>query len=154
MIFESLDAEMQVAVKTRHDAIRQAPRLDFLKPRHASDMGPFKVTYVVYAQFSGDAAHPTITALGRHWTLETDGIYLDVQPAAKEEELDETLHFACIALLSAMVVVNEMVGFTEAGKALPALNHELREMQGRRWGSDSVNEGMEIRTGEPSAEST
>jgi hypothetical protein len=71
--------------------------------------------------------------------------YFDVQPEAKEEELDETLHLGCIALLSMMVAVNEMMGYTEAGKTLPEINRELKELQVKKWGSETISEGIDIR---------
>jgi hypothetical protein len=65
--FETLSSEMQEAVKQRHEENRAAPKISFLKPKDASALGSFKDMYVIYSQFSGDAAHPTITALARHW---------------------------------------------------------------------------------------
>jgi hypothetical protein len=146
-IFESISPEMQEAVKESHEKFKAAPKVGFLKPKDASDAGPFKETYVAYSQFSGDAAHPTITALARHWAPGPSGEtgYFDVQPKAKEEELDETLHLGCIALLSMMVAVNEMMGYTEAGKKLPEINRELKELQAKKWGSETISEGIDIR---------
>jgi hypothetical protein len=39
-----------------------------------------------------------------------------------------------------------MNGFTEAGKAVPNLNGELKTLQSERWGPEAISEGMEIRT--------
>ena len=72
-----------------------------------------------------------------------------MRPEPKEDELDETFHLTCIALIGMMVTVNEMVGYTEAGKKLPQINHELKQLQGERWGVETINEGMEIRTEKP-----
>jgi hypothetical protein len=44
-----------------------APTLGFLMPKQVSGLSAFKETYLIYSQFSGDAAHPTLTALARHW---------------------------------------------------------------------------------------
>jgi hypothetical protein len=89
-------------------------------------------------------------ALARHWgPAGGKARYFDVQPEPTEDELDDTLHFACIALITMMVVVNEMVGFTEAGKNLLAINHELKMLQAERWGPETINEGMDIRTEKP-----
>lgn len=152
-IFESLDPEMQKELRERNETLRKAPKLDFLQPKAASHVSAFKETYVVYSQFSGDAAHPTITALARHWAPGESGKtgFFDVQPEATEDELDETLLFACIALLGIMVVVNEMVGFTEAGKTLPEINHQLQVLQDQKWGVETINEGMDILTEKPPA---
>ena len=49
-----------------------------------------------------------------------------------------------------MVAVNEMLGFTEAGKRLPELNGELIALQREKFGEMTIGdgEGLEIRTGE------
>jgi hypothetical protein len=148
--FESLSAEMQDAVRARHESFSAAPRPAFLKPKDASNMGAFKDTYVVYSQFSADAAHPTITALARHWGPAGDTVaFFDAQPPSKEDELDGTLHLACIAVISMMVLVNEMFDSPEAGKKLLDINHDLKLLQAERWGADTINEGMEIITEQP-----
>lgn len=147
-VFQTLSQETQEAVTDAYDALRTGKRREFLKPKDASGIGPFKDAYIAYSQFSGDAAHPTITALARHWSPgENDrtGI-LDLVPEPSEDQLDETLHLACIALLSIMVVVNEMNGFTEAGKKLIDLNTELKTLQAEKWGPEDSNKEMEIRT--------
>ena len=96
---------------------------------------------MIYSQFSGDAAHPTITALARHWgPASVEAVYLDVEPEVDEGQLDETLHLGCLALISMMVVVNEMVGYTEAGKGLLQVNHTLKTLQAEKWGAE-LNRG-------------
>ena len=79
---------MQEAVKESHEKFKAAPKVGFLKPKDASDAGPFKETYVAYSPFSGDAAHPTITALARHWAPGPSGKmgYFDVQPSEKTKK--------------------------------------------------------------------
>jgi hypothetical protein len=48
-----------------------------------------------------------------------------------------------------MVVVNEMNGFTEAGRKSIELNIELKTLQAERWGGGEIGgDGMEIRTQE------
>jgi hypothetical protein len=148
-VFETLSQETQLAVTEAYEALATGKRKEFLNPKHASGVGPFKEAYVAHGQFSGDAAHPTITALARHWSPgenPSTGIFNPV-PAPSEHQLDETLHLACIALLSVMVVANEMNGFTEAGKTLTELNYELKALQAERWGPEEDDrEGIEIRT--------
>jgi hypothetical protein len=152
-IFESLSAETQEAVKRRHEAFMDAPKVGFLRPKEASGLGELRDTYVVYSQFSGDAAHPTVTALARHWgPAGGKTAFFDVAPEPRDDELDETLHLACIAVITMMVLVNEMHGYTEAGKQLPALNHELKVLQAEKWGGEQIGEGgIEIRTQKPAS---
>ena len=153
-IFESLSSEMQEAVKQRHEENKAAPKVSFLKPKDASELGAFKDMYVIYSQFSGDAAHPTITALARHWgPASQEAVYLEVEPNVDENQLDETLHLGCLAMISMMVVVNEMVGYTDAGKSLLEINHTLKTLQAEKWGPESVEEGMDIRTEKPKDDS-
>lgn len=149
-IFETLSVEMQEAVKKTHEALGAAPRPGFLMPKEASGSSEFKDTYIVYSQFSGDSAHPTISALARHWGKADDKTgYFDMIPDAKEDELDQTLHLTCIAFIGILVVVNEMNGYTEAGKKLGTLNDELIALQAGKWGSDTIGEGMAFRTEKP-----
>jgi hypothetical protein len=146
-VFQALSPELQDSAKQRYEEFKAAPKVGFLKHKDASDAGAFKDMYLVYSQFSGDAAHPTIVALSRHWGPAGDRTgYFDVEPEPREDELDETLHLTCMAVISMLVVVNEMVGFTEAGKNIPEINHDLKLLQADRWGADSIEVGMDIRT--------
>jgi len=87
--------------------------------------------------------------LARHLRKEDKTAVFDVVPEPKEDELDETLHLACIALIGMMVVVNEMNGFTEGGKASAAergarraANREIRRaICGRRHGNPNREAG-------------
>jgi hypothetical protein len=108
-------------------------------PKAASGVSPFREACIAYSQFSGDAAHPTLTALRRHLGVDGSNIgFFDVSPDPKEAELDETLHLAFIALIGAMVVVNEMNGYTKAGTQLPVLNGELIALQTENYGAASL----------------
>jgi hypothetical protein len=51
-----------------------------------------------------------------------------------------------MAVLSAMVVVNEMHGYTEAGKRLPELNAQLVALQDERLGEAIIGKDFEIKT--------
>jgi hypothetical protein len=94
-IYQALSPELQSATKQRYEEFKAAPKVGFLKQKDVSDAGAFKDMYVVYSQFSGDAAHPTITALSRHWGAKAkDTAYFDVEPEPREDELDETLHLS------------------------------------------------------------
>jgi hypothetical protein len=119
-IFQALSPDAQEALKEAIESFKEAPRVSFLNPKAASGVSPFREAYIAYSQFSGDAAHPTLTALRRHLGVDGSNIgFFDVSPDPKEAELDETLHLAFIALIGAMVVVNEMNGYTKAGTQLP-----------------------------------
>jgi hypothetical protein len=149
-IFKGLSEEMQTAVAQSKQSFDEGPRAQFLKHKDISGLSAFKETYLIYSQLSGDAAHPTLAALARHWGPAGERLaYFDFIPAAKEDELDETLHLACMAVLGIMVVVNELHGYTDAGKKLPALNGEFLALQAEKYGAATIAEGMEIRTEPP-----
>ncbi len=146
-IFKTLSPDVQEALKEAIESFKAAPKLEYLNPKAASGVSPFKEAYIAYSQLSGDAAHPTLTALRRHLGVDESKVaYFDVVPGAKDAELDETLHLAFVAFIGVMVVVNEMNGLTKAGEQLPALNGELKTLQAEKYGIASVGEGIEIKT--------
>jgi hypothetical protein len=144
-IFEGLSQETRDEMARAQESLQAAAKGAYLKYKEASVVGPFKEVYLAYSQFSGDAAHPTFTALMRHLSFEGGSAVFDVVPAANEHQLDETLHLACVALIGAAVAVNEMCGFTEAGKRLPKLNEELKALQAEKFGEKAVGESLEIK---------
>jgi hypothetical protein len=137
-LFESLSEETRVEMAKAQEALQAAAKGSFVKFKDASQVGPFKEIYLAYSHYSGDAAHPTFTALMRHITLEAQGFTFDVVPDPSEHQLDETLHLSCIALLGAAVVVNEMSGYTEAGKCLPELGDKLVALQQEKFGKQPL----------------
>jgi hypothetical protein len=69
--------------------------------------------YAYYALLSHDAAHPSITALNRHFRqLEHGHLTAIVMPPFKPEERLATLDMACDALLGACLAVGAMLGGT------------------------------------------
>ena len=128
-------------------SLQAAAKGSYLKYKVASEVGPFNEIYLAYSQYSGDAAHPTFTALMRHFSFEGGSAVFDVVPDPSEDQLDETLHLACVALIGAAVAVNEMCGFTEAGKHLPELNGKLKALQVEKFGERTVRseESLEVK---------
>ena len=110
----------------------------FIRFKQASEVGPFKQIYLAYSQYSGDAAHPTFTALMRHWDVSPTKAEFVIAPEAREYELDETIHLACVAMISVAVAANEMCGYTEAGKQLPKLNARLQTFQQEHYGAATL----------------
>ncbi len=148
-IFGALSAETRDEMAKAQDSLQASAKASYLRFKEASALGPFNEIYLAYSQYSGDAAHPTFTALMRHFSFEERTAVFDVEPHADEHQLDETLHLACISLMSAAVAVNEMCGFTEAGKQLPILNARLHSIQAEKFGERSVGDPerrLEIKT--------
>ena len=126
-IFDSLEPEMQSAVA---DFLGRATKSNLLSPKSASAVGAFKSAYLAYSQFSGDAAHASLTALARHWRRAEDRtVEVVVRPAVSQAELDQTLIFAGMAVLGLLGVVDEMFGHVAPSGALVRLRDELQALQ-------------------------
>jgi hypothetical protein len=115
----------------------------YLKAKDAAAAGPFNEVYLAYSQYSGDAAHPTFTALMRHCIVEDENLTFDVVPLQIDDQLDDTLHLASISLLSVSAIVNEMCGNTAAGELLPELNARFQTLQTGRFGINDICQGLE-----------
>jgi Family of unknown function (DUF5677) len=137
-ILGALSEQTREEMEKAQESLAAAAKGQFMKFKHASSIGPFNEIYLAYSQYSGDAAHPTFTALMRHFDFKGPKATFDVVPPATDDQLDETVHLACVALVSAAVAVNEMTGFTEAGKTLPDLNGRLKALQAEHFGEKSL----------------
>jgi hypothetical protein len=83
------------------------------------DMGRF---YSDYAMLSHDAAHPSITALKRHFRTDHNRrLTMDIVPPFKPSERLMTLDLACDALFGACIHVSMLLGRTSQDDALVAL---------------------------------
>jgi hypothetical protein len=96
------------------------------KPKRLSVRGTAKGEiarmYAYYALLSHDAAHPSVTALDRHFPQVYDGHRTAiVVPPFKPEERLATVDMACDALLGACLGVGAMLGGTSQDDALAAL---------------------------------
>lgn len=126
-IFDSLEPDMQSAVV---DFLDRAAKSNLLSPKLASGAGAFKTAYLAYSQFSGDAAHPSLTALARHWRRAEDRtLEVVVRPEVSQAELDRTLIFADMAVLGLLGVIDEMFGHVAPSGALVRLRDELQALQ-------------------------
>ena len=78
--------------------------------------------YATYAELSHDAAHPSITALERHFRRADNGHWkMDLAPPFKDRERLLTLARACNALLGVCLGVSALLGGTSQDDALGAL---------------------------------
>jgi hypothetical protein len=126
-IFDSLEPDMQSAVV---DFLDRATKNNLLSPKSASRAGAFKTAYLAYSQFSGDAAHPSLTALARHWKRAEDRtVEVVVRPDVNQAELDQTLIFAGMAVLGLLGVIDEMFGHVAPSGNLLRLRDELHALQ-------------------------
>jgi hypothetical protein len=78
--------------------------------------------YATYAELSHDAAHPSVTALERHFRQASNGRWaMDIAPPFKDRERLLTLARACNALLGVCLGVSGLLGGTSQDNALSAL---------------------------------
>lgn len=68
--------------------------------------------YTLYRVLSGDAAHPSAVSLSRHTRNEENGSLTVSAPTIWTDSTEdaETMEFACTALLSVCIAMNEIVG--------------------------------------------
>jgi hypothetical protein len=131
-IYDSLSPEMQKRIQEIHERTNMNAKAIFIKPKEVAKLSAFNKTYAIYSQMSGDAAHPTLSALARHWEHK-DEATLVFDPDPSEDELNETMHLACTALMGVMVVVSEMHKLTEAGKQLAVLHSDFLALSRSKW---------------------
>jgi Family of unknown function (DUF5677) len=77
------------------------PKAKFLNPKEAAKSGVIVDAYLLYSQFSADAAHPSLRALKRHLVRHEENgeplLGLNVKPVIKETEIADTMNLACNA---------------------------------------------------------
>ena len=125
--------------KVLRDLIRQSEgRFPDSKKLHVDKTalgGAVELTYATFGQLSLEAAHPTITALGRHLRSKLEGdtrhLVIDVVPDVSERELLRTVWWSCDALLGVAIASNEIVGGTKTNDALRQAFEELRRLSKR-----------------------
>ena len=109
--------------KTIRDLIKQerfnAPKKLDVK---GTATGGVASMYAAYAELSHDAAHPSVSALERHFRRRDNGRWaMDIAPPFKPNERLTTLNMACNALLGVCLAVSGLLGGTSQDQALAAL---------------------------------
>lgn len=98
----------------------------------AADAGKIGDGYIIYRVLSTDAAHPSATSLSRHLEYDEESappvMTFSAMPLVDDGEVEETLEFACSALLGVCVGANKFVGGTPAGKQLHELFTEYKTL--------------------------
>lgn len=130
---KEVEANLKAWLRQNGKRFKDASQLKPMSVALRTDIGG---SYVLYEQLSSDAAHPSLDALNRHvisrTAEEVGGI--DVEPVAKDEEISETLEYLCLAMIGVLTGVNQIVGGTEGGKALPALSDRYVALSNRSAG--------------------
>ena len=107
-------AEFSDRLRARLDEMKaRRPKAKLLNPKDAAGLSAMEQGYLFYSQLSGDAAHPSITALKRHLLIVRENgehvACLDVQPLERGEEIADTIDIACNAALGVLVGVKASV---------------------------------------------
>jgi hypothetical protein len=129
-IFENglkLEAETEARLREwLKDTNKQFGDAKTLHPKQVAGSKNVRSSYLFYSALSSDAAHPSVSALNRyvipHTEDEVGGV--DVCPIVKDEEIEQTLEFLCMAVMSVCVCVNEMIGGTRGGQPLRTMADE------------------------------
>lgn len=86
-------------------------------PKQVAMNGVLKTGYLYYSQLSADAAHPSLTALGRHdgEGNSSEDRVIEAVPPVKLDEVIQTMDFACNAMLALGIGLNQILEGTPAG---------------------------------------
>ena len=101
-------------------------------PKGIADSSALSSGYIIYLTASADAAHPTITALGRHLPEDKTGFSQELHIVApvEDEEALMTVDFLCGALLGACYGVGEVLGGSRVAPEVKARAEEYQQIKG------------------------
>jgi hypothetical protein len=129
---QEMDSPYEGDLRTTMEKLREL----YPKPR-AINFGEItkdsslKNSYLWYKQLSSDSAHPSLEALTRHISIETDGsLLVSVEPPTSEKDTLDTIEWACQAFMGVVVAANQIAGPVKAGEKLPALFDEFMQLAG------------------------
>jgi hypothetical protein len=79
----------------------------------AADAGNVRGGYIIYGELSTDAAHPSAVSLSRHveWNEADNSFTMRAEPAADDEEIEQTLEFGCSSMLGVVTAANQVLGY-------------------------------------------
>ena len=97
-----------------------------VKPQNVISGTEISSASVIYQKLSSDAAHPSITALKRHF-VESAG-RLSLRPRIKNREVMNTALLASMALLIVCIAANDAFGKTSGDERLDGLVAEYNEI--------------------------
>jgi hypothetical protein len=101
------------------------------KPIRYSELGKTQGvddSYMWYRLLSGDAAHPSLSALSRYFVRQPSVLELVVVPIPNTNEEEDTLQFACQATLGVCVATCQICPVPIAHQALSPLIDEFMEL--------------------------
>jgi Family of unknown function (DUF5677) len=129
---EAMGGEEQSRIQAIVKQVRQeSPNAAPLKPQKVISGTDISSASVLYQKLSSDAAHPSLTALKRHFVQSagTEGLLL--KPRIKDGEVMDTAFLASMALLGGCIAANDALGGTAGGERLEGLVAEYNETVAR-----------------------
>ena len=118
--------------------LEQLSKGKMLTPKNLAENTSVSQAYLVYAQLSGDSAHASLDALERHVVKDDSGrlMELALEPMSDRDELQETVGWACMALLRTLVALRDLTGATEVSPQIDAVSSAYLQKLGR-WPGDT-----------------
>ena len=114
---------------------KRSPKSKSLSAKDVAEDSVLRHAYLIYSQLSADAGHPTFSSLNRYiCRFEEDGATvrgIDIAPPPKEDDLIQTLDWACSAMIGVCVGANQILEGTPTGQRLLAIADEYQALAGR-----------------------
>jgi hypothetical protein len=131
-----LDEKVEQRLKAQlRDINKRSLKNKSLSPKDVAEDSVLGHAYLIYSQLSADAGHPTFSSLNRYiGKFEENGETvrgIDIAPPPKEQELLQTLDWACNAMVGVCVGVNQIVEGTPTGQTLLGIADEYQALTGR-----------------------
>ena len=95
---------------------QESPNATPLKPQKVISGTDISSASVIYQKLSSDAAHPSITALKRHFVESTGTGCFSLKRQVKDGEVMDTAVLASMALLICCIAANDTFGRTTGGE--------------------------------------
>ena len=124
---EAMGGEGQSRVRAISKRLgKESPNARPLKPQNVISGTEISSASVIYQKLSSDAAHPSITALKRHFVESAGG--LSLRPRIENREVMNTALLASMALLIVCIAADDAFGKTTGGERLDGLVAEYNEI--------------------------
>ena len=104
------------------------PKARSIEPRKLAPKGPLKDAYVAYGQLSADAAHPSLSSLDRYVSRRGGVATLTFVSTPTNEELADTMTWACIGALAAFITGSELFRAAALNAELSVLAEEYHRL--------------------------
>jgi hypothetical protein len=111
--------------------LEQLSKGKMLTPKNLAENTSVSQAYLVYAQLSGDSAHPSLDALERHVVKDDSGrlVELALEPVGDPDEPQDTVGWACVALLGTLVATRDLTSATEVSSQIDAVSRAYLHLQ-------------------------